>query len=163
MRNRELSYGLLDGMVGLELRKAQALARQTFLGLLKGRILPGHFTILVLIANNPGQSQSRIAEAAGFDRSTLVPILKQFEKDGLIERVAARNDRRSKTMTITAKGKKLTKKFNNEILKLEDRMVEGLGQERHAQLVDLLIQFQGIVHGWAGNDDDQAKGKGLKL
>ncbi|PCI32151.1 MAG: MarR family transcriptional regulator [Alphaproteobacteria bacterium] len=154
VKKKELSYGMLDRMVGLELRKAQMLARQTFLDLLKGHILPGHFTILVLIANNPGQSQSRIAEAAGFDRSTLVPVLKQFEKDGLIERVAARNDRRSKTMTITAKGKKLIKKFNDDIKRLEDRLVEGLGQEKHAQLSDLLIQFQHLLQSWTKKDGD---------
>ncbi len=145
MTNNDLSYGMLDKMVGLELRKAQSLAAQTFLQVLGGRILPGHFTILILIANNPGQSQSRIAKAAGLDRSSLVPVLKQFEKDDLINRVSARNDRRSKTMTITSSGKKFIKKYTGEIQKLEDTLIEGLGKDNHAKLSELLIQLQELL------------------
>lgn len=145
MKNDELSYGILNGMVGLELRKAQTLATQTFLNVLKGRILPGHYTILVLIANNPNQSQSRIAEAAGLDRSSLVPILKQFEKDGLINRLSARHDRRSKVMTITAKGKKLIEKYTTDIQNLENMVIAGLGKDNHTQLVELLIKFQSLL------------------
>ncbi|MBL4803194.1 MAG: MarR family transcriptional regulator [Emcibacter sp.] len=140
-----LNYGMLDKMVGLELRKAQSLARQTFMKVLEGRILPGHFTVLVLIAHNPQQSQSRIAEAAGLDRSSLVPVLKQFEKQGLIKRIPARKDRRSKIMTITAKGQKFIEKYTGEIQNLEDMLIEGLGQENHTKLSELLIQFQELL------------------
>lgn len=145
MTDNDLSYGMLDRMVGLELRKAQTLASQTFLRVLEGRILPGHFTILVLIAHNPGQSQSRIAEAAGLDRSSLVPILKQFDNNGLIQRIPARHDRRSKTMAITPKGEDFIKKYTGEIQKLEDMLIEGLGRENHAKLSELLIQFQNLL------------------
>ncbi|MBL4895199.1 MAG: winged helix-turn-helix transcriptional regulator [Emcibacter sp.] len=145
MTNNDLSYGMLDRMVGLELRKAQTLASQTFLRVLEGRILPGHFTILVLIAHNPGQSQSRIAEAAGLDRSSLVPILKHFDNNGLIQRIPARHDRRSKTMAITPKGEDFIKKYTGEIQKLEDMLIKGLGRENHAKLSELLIQFQNLL------------------
>ncbi|HEC00507.1 MAG TPA: MarR family transcriptional regulator [Sphingomonadales bacterium] len=146
MTKNDLSYGLFSNMVGIELRKAQLLATQTFMDVLKGRILPGHFTILILIANNPEQSQSRIAEAAGLDRSSLVPVLKQFEKDGLINRVSARHDRRSKTMTITAKGQKLIDQFTGDIQNLENMLIEGLGKDNHAKLADLLVQFQDLLN-----------------
>ncbi|MCF6196446.1 MAG: MarR family transcriptional regulator [Emcibacter sp.] len=146
MKKNDLSYGLFSNMVGIELRKAQLLATQTFMDVLKGRILPGHFTILILIANNPEQSQSRIAEAAGLDRSSLVPVLKQFEKDGLVNRMSARHDRRSKTLTITAKGQKLIDQFTGDIQNLENMLIEGLGKDNHAKLAKLLVQFQDLLN-----------------
>jgi len=145
MTEIDLSYGMLDRMVGLELRKAQSLAGQTFLNVLDGHILPGHFTILVLIAENPGQSQSKIAEAAGLDRSSLVPILRQFEKADLINRIPARNDRRSKTMAIRPKGKALIEKYTPEIQKLEDMVMQGMGTENYENFIELLLQFQDLI------------------
>ena len=145
MTDHKLNYGILENMIGLELRKAQSLATQTFLNVLEGRILPGHFTILVLIANNPGQSQSRIAEAAGLDRSSLVPILKQFETEKLITRLPARHDRRSKVMVITAKGNELIEKYTDEIQELETMVIDGMGRENQTRLVELLKIFQDLL------------------
>tara|TARA_R110002073_G_scaffold52903_4_gene137061 strand:- start:8675 stop:9181 length:507 start_codon:yes stop_codon:yes gene_type:complete len=145
MTNTDFDYGILHHMVGLELRKAQALANQTFLSALEGQLLPGHYTVLVLIAKNPNQSQSRIAEAAGLDRSSLVPILKQFEKDDLIKRHPARHDRRAKIMTITPKGAGLITKYEKQIKALEQTVLSGLGPENHAKLVELLLAFQEVL------------------
>lgn len=145
MSKDDLNFGLLEGMVGMELRKAQLVATRKFMDVLEGHILPGHFTILVLIENNPGLSQSRIAEAAGLDRSSLVPVLKQFEKDGLINRISARNDRRSKIMNITSKGRNLIEKYTGEIYRLEKMLVEGLGGENYHKFLQLLTRFQELL------------------
>ena len=90
-----MNYGFLNDMVGLELRKAQIMAVRKFERLVGKDLQAGHFTVLVLIKHNPRSTQSAIALAAGLDRSSLVPLLKQFEEKGFITRKKARGESRA--------------------------------------------------------------------
>jgi len=75
-RGNGLDHGVLPDLIGYQLRLAQIAVFRDFertvgdLG-----ISPGRFGVLVLVDANPGITQSRLAEAVGLDRSTLVPVL----------------------------------------------------------------------------------------
>lgn len=139
-----MKYGFLTDMVGLELRKAQTSASKKIEAVFGKDLLSGHFTVLVIIRHNPGQTQSAIAQAAGLDRSTLVPLLKQFEKRGLITRKKAEKDARSNVTAITPAGEAYIKKIKPMVTELEQQVAEKLGPDKYGTLVKLLKEFQEI-------------------
>ena len=52
-------------------------------------------SVLIVIAANPGLSQSDLADTLGIERARLVRLLDRLEKRGLTQRLNSRTDRRS--------------------------------------------------------------------
>jgi DNA-binding MarR family transcriptional regulator len=144
MKQNTLQFGSLSDMVGVELRYAQIAAERTFLSVVEENILPGHFTVLMLIRNNPGQNQTALAKAAHLDRSTMVPIIDHCERKGWVERKANANDRRAYAIHLTSKGGQLMSKLEKRIEILEKKILDGLGEKNRNQLMSLLKQLQRV-------------------
>lgn len=140
-----MNYNFLTNSVAVELRRSQIVAERKFETIFGRDLLPGHLTILVLIKHNPGQTQSAIARAAGLDRSSLVPLLKQFEKQGFITRRKAENDARSNVMEITPEGVRFVEKNKQKIIELETLVATKLGQKKYEKLIALLQEFQHLI------------------
>jgi DNA-binding MarR family transcriptional regulator len=140
-----MNYGFLSDMVGLELRKAQIKAERKFEEAFGKELLPGHYTVLVLIKNNPGSTQSAIARSAGLDRSSLVPLLKQFEKKGFITRRKASGDARSNIMEITAEGEAFIQQKRKKIQGLEQLIMQEFGITHYRNLVKSLQKLQSLL------------------
>ena len=140
-----MDYGFLTDMVGLELRKAQIKAEKKFEQLYGKSLLPGHFTVLVLIQNNPGSTQSAIARSAGLDRSSLVPLLKKFEKNGFIIRKQAASDPRSNELSITPQGEVFIENNRSTMEKLEQEIMDNFGLENYQALVKYLQRLQKLL------------------
>jgi DNA-binding MarR family transcriptional regulator len=65
---------------------------------------PGRFALLTLIGRNPGISQTVLSRAAGRDKSTLTPALRDLKRRGLIGRHQLEADRRSYHLSLTPSG-----------------------------------------------------------
>jgi DNA-binding MarR family transcriptional regulator len=65
---------------------------------------PGRFATLMLIAENPGISQTALSRANGRDKSSLTPVLEDLVRRGLVQRARTRNDRRSYRLKLTPAG-----------------------------------------------------------
>jgi DNA-binding MarR family transcriptional regulator len=103
----KVDIGPLDGFIGFHLRMAQEIALRAFIASShQPHFKPGHFATLMVVKLNPGISQIEVCRAIGRDKSTLSPILREFERDGLILREASSVDRRSVTLRLTEKGEK---------------------------------------------------------
>jgi DNA-binding MarR family transcriptional regulator len=138
-----LSLGLLSNFVGYHLRVAQVAAFRGFEARLTGfGMAPRYFGLLMLVEANPGTSQSRLAEAVHLDRSSLVPILDNLEKEGLLERRAASGDRRLKSVRLTREGEKLLSKLKPLALQHEARLVAGFTKKEREQLLELLDRLR---------------------
>lgn len=134
-----LSPGELEGFVGYRLRLAQIAAYRAFEGKL-GRYgtAPRYLGLLAIIRCNPGQPQSRLAEAIALGRSTLVPIIDRLEADGLVERRPSPSDRRYKSVWLTAKGRRVVADLTAKARAQEDRLSRGLSAEERGTLLRLL-------------------------
>jgi DNA-binding MarR family transcriptional regulator len=141
----DLNYGFLSDMLGLELRKAQIQAEKKFDQVFGKKLLPGHYTVLVLIKNNPGSTQTAIAQSAGLDRSSLVPLLKQFEERGLIVRKKAKRDARSNITVITPAGEAFILENQPKIEALEQALEKNFGSRRYKELVAALKELQTYI------------------
>lgn len=140
--NDHLDYGPLKSMVGLEVRKAQSKAAKAFANEVDLTLLPGHLTALILIQNNPGQTQSAIAKACGLDRSSFAPLIKQFEQQELVKRHQSVGDSRAKTMKITQKGIDYIASYLPAVETLEARVKTAMGERDYKRFIQLLIKFQ---------------------
>jgi DNA-binding MarR family transcriptional regulator len=131
----ELDFGVLTASVGFALRGAHQASGAAFAAL-TGR--PGHFAALTLIANNPGMTQMRLADALGRSRSTVVPLLDTLERDGLAIREASPRDARSHALSITATGQDWLEQMLPLVRGHDARLTRGLAAPDRAALVRIL-------------------------
>lgn len=137
----KLDPGMLPELLGYQLRLAQLAVFRDFaasagdLG-----VSPGRFGMLVLIEANPGVTQSRLAEAVGLDRSTLVAVLDTLEERALVERRRG-EDRRTNGLWITREGRAVLAKMKRRVLAHEARIAARLTAEERQVLRRLLAQL----------------------
>lgn len=134
-----IDFGMLPGLAGYQLRLAQiAIFRDFAESLGEFDVTPGLFGILVIIEANSGLKQTELARAAHLDRSTVVSVIDNLERRGLVERRPAENDRRSNSLVLTADGTALLKKLKRRVQEHEKRLVEHLSEDERTTLVSLL-------------------------
>lgn len=92
------------------------------------------FSALVVIRDNPGLRQSRLAEILSIERPNLVLILDELEAAELIERTRARDDRRAYELTVTLTGRRLCDRACAQVESHDDRMTKGLSEAERAAL-----------------------------
>jgi DNA-binding MarR family transcriptional regulator len=136
IERRRLAQGALPGLLGYRLRLAQQAVFRDFAQSVQG-LSPGRVGLLMLVDANPGITQSRLAEAARRDRSTMVGVLDQLEGRGLIERRRGA-DRRSNGLWLTRGGRAFLSRALARIAAHERRIAARLSPAEHRQLLALL-------------------------
>jgi len=134
-----LDLGVLDGHLGYFIRRLQVWVFQDFIRTLATiDIRPAQYSVLVVIAANPGASQSQIAATLGIERARLARLLNKLEKRDLVERLESPSDARSHALRLTRDGNRTLKRARTLAAKHETRLAEILGPERHKLLIDSL-------------------------
>lgn len=134
-----IDYGLLPGLVGYQLRMAQiALFRDFALGPGGEDVTPGLFGVLVIIEANPDLKQSELARATHLDRSTVVTVIDNLERRGLVERRVALHDRRSNAIRLTADGAALLRKLKRQVSQHEKRLLQNFSAAERETFLALL-------------------------
>lgn len=137
-----INMGLLPQLVGFNLRCAQVAVFQHFnRSAGSAEISPPQFGALILIEANPGISQSAIAGALRFDRSTLVQIIDRLEERGFVVREVSAHDRRSHALKLTPQGATALAELKQLIGAHEDHMTRVLTADEKTQLIDLLARL----------------------
>jgi DNA-binding MarR family transcriptional regulator len=122
----KLDLGMLPQLVGYQLRMAQiALFRDFAEGPGTLDVTPGLFGVLVIIEANPDLKQSELARATHLDRSTVVTVIDNLERRGLVERRAALHDRRSNAIRLTDAGSALLRQLKRKVDQHEKRLLEN--------------------------------------
>ena len=131
-----LRAGPLPGLLGYRLRLAQQAVFRDF-GATVSDLPPGRVGILLLIEANPGVTQSRLAQAVGLDRSTLVGVLHALQARELLERRRG-EDRRTNGLWLTRSGRTLVAGMKRRIRAHERRVAAALTADERLQLLALL-------------------------
>jgi DNA-binding MarR family transcriptional regulator len=133
------SYGLLPGLIGYHVRRAQVAVFQDFVrSLAELQLTPGQFGVLVLIDANPGLNQTQLGRALGIDRSTVVAVIDRLEGRGLVRRAPSPDDRRSYALRLSAAGKRQLAAALPRVREHEARLARDLSAAEQAQLIALL-------------------------
>ncbi len=134
-----VDMGMLPDLVGYALRCAQVAVFQHFSEAVgETAITPPQFGAMVMIEANSGISQSAIATALRFDRSTLVQIIDKLEARKLVIRDISTQDRRSHALKLTPAGADMIRDLKRKVAEHEAQMTRHLDDTEKAILLDLL-------------------------
>jgi DNA-binding MarR family transcriptional regulator len=138
-KKKPVELGLLPELVGYQLRMAQiALFKDFASGLDEHDVSPGLFGVLVIIESNPDLKQTELARATHLDRSTIVSVIDNLERRGLVERRSALNDRRSNALHLTNEGVALLRKLKRQVNLHEKRLLSNFSDTEREHFLLLL-------------------------
>jgi DNA-binding MarR family transcriptional regulator len=125
--------------IAYHLRLAQEASFQAFkLRVGNADLRPGRYTILSIIAENPGLTPTELSRACGRDKSTLTPTLKDLAKRGLVERKRRESDERSYTVHLTSTGGELLQTLRRHALAHDQTLDRIVGLAKRAEFLEVL-------------------------
>ncbi|MFI5446490.1 MarR family winged helix-turn-helix transcriptional regulator [Polaromonas sp. UC242_47] len=101
-------------------------------------LTPAQFGVLSVLRASPGLDQSSLARALGFDKVTVLRVLRGLETRGLIARAPAPASRRNLSISLSAEGLSLLKQAQEPAERAYHRLMAPLNKEQQTQFVDLL-------------------------
>lgn len=96
---------------------------------------------LSYLESNEGVSQKRLAELTELDPMSLVRILDRMEADGWVERRSDPEDRRARSLCLTAKAKPILEHIAAVAKETRAEALQGLTEEERAQIMRLLARI----------------------
>jgi DNA-binding MarR family transcriptional regulator len=129
---------------GFLLRRAHQISAAVFedecreLGL-----TPAQFGVLTVLRTHPGLGQSSLARALGFDKVTVLRVLRGLEARGLVERGPAPDNKRNMCVNLTEQGRAVLQQAQRPAERAYKRLLAPLDKDQQAQLIHLLQLLTG--------------------
>jgi DNA-binding MarR family transcriptional regulator len=101
-------------------------------------LTPALFGLLNLIGGIEGANQQELGTAMGVDPSTMVALIDELEAKALARRQPHPNDRRARSVVLTAKGRRVRERGRQVARQVEDEVLGGLSAADRQELVRLL-------------------------
>ena len=125
-----LDYGLLDGLLGYAVRRAQnAVYLDFYRATAAWDVSPQRFAALVLIARNPGLRQGLLGQAMGLHRSGALRLTDWLTAQGWAERRDTPDDARAWGLHLTAPGKRRLAKLEAAVAEHDRVLTQALGDQ----------------------------------
>lgn len=99
------------------------------------------YTVLSDLAHRPAGTQLALAKAIGYDKSRLIPLLDQLEREELIVREPDPADRRAHTVRLTKAGKALQATVQADIRAMENEFLSGFSATDQRALFRMLTKL----------------------
>ena len=132
-----------DNLVGYRLRLAHNVQVQRFATVGGAvNIRPPQFAILKLLYCHASYKQTELTRALNKKHANMVALLDELESRELISRVPDPNDKRSRVLSLTHKGRRLTKDLLARHARLEQNLRKNFGSRQLDQLTKLLDAFR---------------------
>ena len=130
---------------GYLIRRLQQMAVSIFLEETERfDITPVQYATLAAVNVYPGIDQLRVANAIGFDRTTISGVIDRLEAKGFLQRLPSKVDRRAKELLTTPAGRKLLQAIEDSTNRVQARILAPLpAAEKKAflQSLERLVLF----------------------
>lgn len=137
-----LHLGEIENHLGYFLRRLQVWVFQDFIAALGTmKLRPAQYSVLLVIAANPGRSQAEVGRTLNIERARLARMLHELEKRKWIRRNESERDARSHSLRLTADGERALATIAALAAEHEARVTAYVGKERREQLMQLLREF----------------------
>jgi DNA-binding MarR family transcriptional regulator len=98
------------------------------------------YAALDAISSNPGVDQASVAEIIGYDRATIGGVIERLDTKGWVRRVVSEQDRRSRELSLTAKGKKIYLALQPIVYELQADILQPLSYVEQERFIKLARQ-----------------------
>ena len=129
----------LESQVGYQMRRASGTVMADLaatLGELDLKI--SEASVLIVIAETPGCTQSKICKRLGVQRANMAPLMASLVQRGLVDR--SQSDGRSTDLHLTEAGETMTQHVRDLIAEHERRVFAKLGADERRVLQRLLAK-----------------------
>ncbi len=135
----KVDTSFLESLVGYNARRAALSVIAVFLD----RMAPFglrvvDFSVLTLIAHNPGITSRQLCAALDILPPNLVGMIKDMEKQGWVEKREHPTDRRAQGLHLTEQGQRLQGEAQAVVASLESEAITHLTESERATLLRLL-------------------------
>jgi DNA-binding MarR family transcriptional regulator len=129
----------LLGRSGFLLNKAAQRVRDVYEEALKPTGLTAkHAGVLIILEEKGSLSQNELGKCAYIDRTTVVGLMDDLEKMGLVERKEHPTDRRSHAIYLTPKGKEILPVIDKHAVDMERKFLGCLSAQEQKGLIQTL-------------------------
>ena len=136
------SLSRLYARPGFLLRRAHQISAAVFEEECREQgLTPAQFGVLTVLNAHPGLDQSSLARALGFDKVTMLRVLRVLESRELVARAISETNRRNLSITLTEAGLALLLQAQVAAERAYKRLMAPLNAEQQQQLVSLLTQL----------------------
>jgi DNA-binding MarR family transcriptional regulator len=138
------SLARLYARPGFLLRRAHQISAAVFEDECRSLALtPAQFGVLTVLKAHPGLGQSSLARALGFDKVTVLRVLRGLQARGFVQRDAAEGNKRSISVMLTDAGHEVLRQAQKPAEKAYRRLLAPLDDTQRVQLLDLLQLLTG--------------------
>ena len=138
------SLARLYARPGFLLRRAHQISAAVFEDACRELALtPAQFGVLTVLEAHPGLGQSSLARALGFDKVTVLRVLRGLQARGLVTRGPAEENRRNVCVDLTAEGERLLRQAQKPAERAYRRLMAPLDRAQQEQLLELLQLLTG--------------------
>jgi MarR family transcriptional regulator, lower aerobic nicotinate degradation pathway regulator len=109
-----------------------------------------HFTVLLALDELGPSSQAALGRRLWIDRSDMVSVINDLERDGLVARARDERDRRRNLVRLTAAGADTLRRLDAGVKTAQDTLLEPLSADERRELERLLtrlVEYHGERHG----------------
>lgn len=153
----ELDFGPLTRRLGYVVRRAQIAIFQSFFQTMSAaQISPAQYSALVIIARNPGLSQTRVAQALAIKKANFVALARELEQRGFVERRSIPGDKRSLALHLTSAGTLAYAELDRLSEEHETKLREAIGPDAYEALFAPLIRLAKVNSGETDPADPDA-------
>jgi DNA-binding MarR family transcriptional regulator len=139
----DLKSSRLSKLLGFHLRLAQVALFRDFVATVgELNLTPKQYTVLELIAENPGVSQVDLAATLSMDRATMMALVDRLEARSLLVRQVSKTDRRRQDLHLTSDGDDLLQKARSAISAHEARILADWTPEEVKAAIAMLRRLQ---------------------
>jgi DNA-binding MarR family transcriptional regulator len=96
------------------------------------------YVVLSRLDSEPVRGQAVLAEAIGADKTRIIDVLDDLQARGLIRREPDPDDRRTRLLTLTPKGRRLRDQVRRAIRREENRVLTALPAEERSVFLQAL-------------------------
>lgn len=109
-------------------------------GFAADRMRRHHFTVLVSLAEQGPTSQAELGRRLTIDRSDMVAVIDDLERDGLVARARDERDRRRNVVRLTPAGTAALERLDARVEAAQDALLEPLSDGERRELRRLLTR-----------------------
>jgi MarR family transcriptional regulator, lower aerobic nicotinate degradation pathway regulator len=129
---------------GFLLRRAHQISAAVFEDECRHLALtPAQFGVLTVLKAHPGLGQSSLARALGFDKVTVLRVLRGLQSRDLVARAPTQGNKRNVSVALTPRGVALLAQAQKPAQRAYKRLLAPLDKSQQEQLVELLQLLTG--------------------